>query len=82
MLAKSNLNSIEVSISKVLIDSAISHDEFLLANNVLKEYDNMKEDIKNLKTEIVHQRFYSLYKTMLSYCLKCRKKQRVKIHKL
>ena len=35
-LAKSKLNSIEVLISKALIDSNISHDEFVLMNNVLK----------------------------------------------
>ena len=50
LLAKSKLNSIEVLISKALIDSIISHDEFLLINNVLKEYNKMKEEIKNLKT--------------------------------
>ena len=33
----------------------------------------MKEEIKNLKTLTVHQRFESIYKAMLSYCLKCRK---------
>ena len=49
-LAKSKLNNIEVLISKALIDSNISHDEFVLINNVLKEYDNMKEEIKILKT--------------------------------
>ena len=49
LLAKSKLNSIEDLISKVLIDSNISHDEFVLINNVLKEYDEMKEKIKNLK---------------------------------
>ena len=49
MLAKSKLNSIEVLISKGLIDSNINHDEFFLIN-VLKEYDDMKEEIKNLKT--------------------------------
>ena len=43
LLAKSKLNSVEVLISKVLIDSNISHDEFALINNVLKEYDSMKE---------------------------------------
>ena len=36
LLAKSKLNSIEVLISKALIDSNISHDEFVLVNNVLK----------------------------------------------
>ena len=46
LLAKSKLNSIEVSISKTLIDSNISHDELVLINNVLKEYGRMKEEIK------------------------------------
>ena len=49
-LAKSKLNRIEVLISKVLISSNISHDESVLINNVLKEYDEMKEEIKNSKT--------------------------------
>ena len=40
----------QVLISKALIDSAISHDEFSLINNVQKEHDGMKEEIKNLKT--------------------------------
>ena len=44
LLKKSKLNSIEVLISKALIDSFISH------NNLLKEYYAMKEEIKNLKT--------------------------------
>ena len=50
LLTKSRLNSIEVLISKALIDSNISHDDFLLINSVLKVYDNLKEEIKNLKT--------------------------------
>ena len=49
LLAKSQLNSIQVLISKVLIDSNISLDEFVLINNVLNEYDDMKEEIKHLK---------------------------------
>ena len=57
MLAKTKLNSIEVLISKALINSYISHDELVLVNNVLKEYDDMKEENKNLKTSTVHQRF-------------------------
>ena len=43
MLAKSKLNSIEVLISKALIDSVISNDEFVLINNLLKEYEEIKE---------------------------------------
>ena len=50
LLAKSKLIRIEVLISKVLIDSVISHDEFVLIKNALKEYNEMKEEIKNLKT--------------------------------
>ena len=33
----------------------------------------MKEEIKNLKNSTVHQKFWSIYKTMSSYCLKSRK---------
>ena len=50
LLAKSKLNRLEVLISKVLINSSISHDEFVLILNVLKKYGKMKEEIKNLKT--------------------------------
>ena len=50
MLARSKLNSIETLISKALSDSVIGHDEFVLINNVLKEYNEMKEEIKNLRT--------------------------------
>ena len=50
MLAKTELNHIEVLISKALIDSNVSHDEFLLINNALEEFDDMKKEIKNLKT--------------------------------
>ena len=46
MLAKSKLSIIEVSISKALIDPNISHDKFVLINNVLKEFYDMKEEIK------------------------------------
>ena len=35
LLAKYKLNSIDVLISKALIDSNISHDEFVVINNVL-----------------------------------------------
>ena len=50
LLAKSKLNSIEVLISKGLIDSVISHDAFVSINNVLKKCDEMKEEIKIFKT--------------------------------
>ena len=49
LLAKFKLNSKEVVISKAFNDSVIIHDECLLINNVLKEYNGMKEEIKKLK---------------------------------
>ena len=49
LLAKAKLNRIEALISKALNDSNMRHNEFVLMNNVLKEYDDMKEKIKNLK---------------------------------
>ena len=45
-LPKSELNSIEALVSMVLIDSNISHDEFVLINNVLKEFYDIKDEIK------------------------------------
>ena len=38
LLAKSKLNRIEVLIFMALKDWNINHDEFVLINNVLKEY--------------------------------------------
>ena len=46
LLAKSKFKSIEVLFSKALTDSNISHDEFTLINNVMKEFCDMKEEIK------------------------------------
>ena len=50
LLAKSKLNNKEILISKALNDSVVSHDEFVLISNMLKEYNEMKEETKNLKT--------------------------------
>ena len=41
-LRKKTIN-IKVLILKALDDSNISHDEFASVNNMLKEYDDMKE---------------------------------------
>ena len=46
LIANSKL-SIEDLISKVLNYSNISHVKFILKNNVLKKFYDMKEDIKN-----------------------------------
>ena len=47
LLAKAKSDTIEVLISKALIDSYINHDELILVNNVLRQYNEMKEEIKN-----------------------------------
>ena len=57
LLARNRLNTIEVLISKPLIDSYMTNDKFGLVNNALTEYGNRKEEIKNLKTSTVHQIF-------------------------
>ena len=49
-LGKDKLNIIEVLISKTLMVSYITHDGLVSINNVLKEYYEMKEEIKNLET--------------------------------
>ena len=46
LLAKSKLNRIEVLVFQNLIDSNINYDEYVLINNVLKEYEEMKEETK------------------------------------
>ena len=50
LLGKDKLNTIEVLTSKSLTDSYISHDEFVSVDNALREYDEMKEKIKNPET--------------------------------
>ena len=45
MLGKDKLNTIEVLISKALIDLYISHDKFVSVNNVLREYNETKNSV-------------------------------------
>ena len=52
MLAKSKSNKIKL-ISKGLIDSVISNDEFVLINNVTKEYDKMKSKILIINKDVL-----------------------------
>ena len=44
---KFKLNIIETLISKASIDSNSSHNEFVVVNNMLKEYDNVREEVTN-----------------------------------
>ena len=46
LLVKSELNKVEVLTTKALIDSYISHDEFVLVP-VLKEHNDKKEALKS-----------------------------------
>ena len=65
LLARTKLNTIEVLIFIAWIDLYINHDEFILVNDVLKKYKQMKEEIKNQKSVPVAR-----------YC-----KQKLKCHK-
>ena len=42
-MGKGKSNTIEVLISKALIDSYISHDEFFSVNNALRKYNEIKK---------------------------------------
>ena len=47
LFAKTKLNTVDILISMAISDSYISHEQFLLASNVLRKYGAMKEAIKN-----------------------------------
>ena len=77
MLGKDKLNTIEVIISKSLIDPYFSHDEFVSVNNVLREYNEIKEEIKNLEISVIYY-----IKTMENYCSVVKKILETKIQAL
>ena len=52
LLAKNKLNTMQVLVSKALIDSYISHNKFISVNNVLIEYNKTKEEIKEPETSV------------------------------
>ena len=47
MLAKSKLNSIDISISRPLIDMDISHEEFITILKEKDRYEIMKDNLRN-----------------------------------
>ena len=55
-LAKTKLNSMENLMLRALINSYSSHDEFFLVNNVKREYDDMKEEVKYRKTSVIYEK--------------------------
>ena len=52
LLRKDKLNTIESLFSKALIDSYISHEEFISVKNVLRKYYEIKKEIKNPKISV------------------------------
>ena len=52
LLAKNKLSLIEVLIAKVLINLYINYEELISVNNVLREYNEINEEIKNHETSV------------------------------
>ena len=52
LLTKTKLHTIKVLISKALVDLYIKHDKFVSVRNVLREYNELKEEIKNPRNAI------------------------------
>ena len=50
---KLDTTEVLIEVLKSLVDSYISHDEFVSVNNVLREYNEMKEELKNF-VEYIH----------------------------
>ena len=46
-LTETKLNTIEFPISKALMDSYINHDKFFYLNNMLRGYNEIKDEFKN-----------------------------------
>ena len=51
MLARSKLNSIENKISEALINNEISHENFMTIINEEKEYRELKESTRIMKSQ-------------------------------
>ena len=52
VFTKNKPNTIKILISKALIDSIINHDELILVNNMLREYDEIGEENKILRNAV------------------------------
>ena len=69
LLAKVKLNTIKVLISKAFSDWYINHDEFISVNNALREYNEIKEEIKNPENAVE----YTKQKQKKTYCVSWKK---------
>ena len=56
LLATTKLNTIMVLVSRALIQLYNIYDEFVLVN-VLREYNEIKKEMKNMVTLEIYQRF-------------------------
>ena len=52
VLAKTKLNTIDMLVFKALFDSYINNDQFDSVINMLWEYNEMREEIRNPKNDI------------------------------
>ena len=59
LLAKTKLNTAKVLNYKVLTDADICCDEFVLVSGAMKEYNDMKETIKNHKSKLKTKEEYN-----------------------
>ena len=62
------LDIIKVLISKNVIDTYTSHDDFVSVNNVLREYIEVKEEVKNRETSLEYTMVQEQYYIMKEYC--------------
>ena len=62
MLTRSKLISIEIKISKALMDSEISNEDFKIIINEEKNYQELKESIKMMSSHISDAEKVSLIK--------------------
>ena len=72
MSGRSKLNSIESKISEALINNQISHEDFITMIKEERNYRELKENIMMMKSQ-EDKKIDIEYKTMLSYCLKCKR---------
>ena len=52
MLAKSKLSSIETLVSQALIGMEISHEEFITILKEKDKYENIKENVRNVREKL------------------------------
>ena len=61
LLAKTKLSAIKVLIFNALLDSNFNHDEFVPVNNVLREYNEVREEIESPRNAVE----YTIYAWLL-----------------